>query len=443
MDIRNNEIMFSNIHKQHELFYECRHGSKVIFDNVLFYKGFIAIVDMKYKCCEDTKRAKLVVGIRNLESNIFCPLNVIILLKEKETKFISIKVKNKNKYIFKNDDKCIIEMQCIYGGILFESVGLQVWFEKKRVYNKTADCAKEICIVNKKFLQSYKNNIPDFLVARTDGLFLYTKSSVSHLIRADVFYGLTKIANEWWGFLHNNHVGKIISFFIDDGVVGKVNVRIDGLHQDVHQIDFVGDALYVSDTANNRILVYSDIIDRFNVSSEDFSFALYPNGEAKRGDKNYCHFNSIFEYNNKIYVVAHNYTMTTGKSSEIYKLDKSGKVEDIIKTKTNSAHNCYIDEANNYYICDSASGGVKKNSKDIFKCNYFTRGLSLSKDFIIVGGSSIDFVKGKAHRSNLPGKIFVLNNKFQQMFSYDVFKAQIMEIRQINDEFGLTNYRRG
>lgn len=288
-------------------------------------------------------------------------------------------------------------------------------------------------------------HIPDisFLVSTAgSGLLLVTGNTVSKIIDASGFYGITKEAENWWVFGYTNEKGFVISFNIDGKTGYNIQKRIEGLSYAVHQIDFVNDDLLLTDTYHNSFRVFRDIADKSLCRPDDALRILTPRGlVASRKDKNYCHINSIYCDSNKIYILAHNNTFKTGRKSEIFIYDLDYNKIDIWPTPYSSAHNFYRGDME--LICDSESGTLMKNNEVAFECDdkSFTRGLSVSDDYIIVGSSGISPVR--EDRQYLDGNIYILDINFNRVAKIAIPKTQIMDIRRVDkSDYGLSNMER-
>jgi len=288
--------------------------------------------------------------------------------------------------------------------------------------------------------------MPDisFIVGTSNhGALLFYEGKCTQIIKAPVVYGITKYEDNWWIYIRAKKSGRIVSFDIRHCGGFNFKTRIKGLDGGIHQIDFIDTDLFVTDTYSNRILVYKNAAYKNkDMLAGECSKKIYPAGKLndkvwRREQKNYAHFNSIYKHEDKIYILAHNDTHNTGKKSEVYELSKNFTVVDKLNIDASNAHNYYIDK-DGYLTCDSLNNRILKNGKEVFKCNTFVRGLSISEDYIIVGGSGIEFDRGI--RKHKHSHIYILDKNFDTVARVRIPRCQIMEIRRVDkDEYGLSN----
>lgn len=292
----------------------------------------------------------------------------------------------------------------------------------------------------------------EFLVATSSyGLLLFSNKKCTLIDKSTVSFGITKYNEEWWNFSHYKENGYIYSFKINNGKATDFKMRICGAHKSVHQIDFIGKDLFIMDTRFNRISKYNNMCDiKHLISANDFDNAIYPNGrlevrfgeklEHMREAKEYAHFNSIFRYKNLTYIVAHNDTYRKGIKSEIYVLDDKYNVINVYPADGGNCHNIYTN-GKDELICDSLSGKLKNNKKSVFctKPKRFIRGLSVSDDYIITGGSNVCMEREK--RNDGYGYVYILNrDTFSLVATIKIEKCQVMEIKRADaKEYTLSN----
>jgi hypothetical protein len=163
----------------------------------------------------------------------------------------------------------------------------------------------------------------------------------------------------------------------------------------------------------------------------------YPLGSLEEGRKsaNYAHINSVYGFSDRIYLVCHNETKKTGKLSQIAVLDHSIEVRELIMTKARNAHHVGMYKGQTY-CCDSLGGGLLCDGKTVFTTDLFTRGLSISDDGILLGGSEY---AARSKRESASGAIFLLDHDFnlQQMIQ---LPGMVQEIRRLDAvDYGLSN----
>ena len=283
----------------------------------------------------------------------------------------------------------------------------------------------------------------DFLIATQSlGLLFYNNGKIIRFFKEKGFYGITKFSGTFFAFHKTGMHGNIISFRIESNKAIDVKLIIKGLSRGIHQIDFIGQDLYVTNTYDNSILIYSNLVSKHNLHWRDYNKIIYPNGKLQNGRKssNYNHFNSLFKYKNKIFLIAHNETKKTNRPSEIFSLN-SFTLNTLDRKKINGSncHNIYIDNENKMF-CKSHEGTLNINGKDvILHKNIFTRGLSVSDEYIILGGSDIQPDRLKREETN--GYIYIYDSQLSLKQTILIQNVQIQEINMVINEKTLSNYR--
>ena len=300
---------------------------------------------------------------------------------------------------------------------------------------------------NSKFIEfksSRKVDIKPFLIATSSqGLLLYFNGKITKLFNEKGFYGITKLSNKFYAFHKTGMHGNIISFKLKDNKAIENKIIVKGLSRGIHQIDFINNDLYVTNTYDNSILIYKDAKNKENINWKKFDDIIYPNGKLNNGrsSDNYNHFNSIFKYKNDIHIIAHNETKKTKRKSEIYTINYSKRKNITIqKTDGSNCHNIYLNKNQKIY-CKSLEGILSINNKDVISHkDIFTRGLSVSDKHIILGGSEIQLKRENRDTTN--GYIFIYNTELELKQKISIKNTQIQEIRLVNNEKTLSNYIR-
>lgn len=262
------------------------------------------------------------------------------------------------------------------------------------------------------------------VVATKNGLYVLNEGKLSRILGGE-FYGITKFKDQIYVFEKAKEKGRVI--ILDQRFENDFfEVLIDDLSLGCHQIDIIQSKLFITDTYNNRILIYDIKGELLDVK--------YPIGKLKygRSSANYGHINSMYEYKDQIYLLCHNESKKTSRKSEILKLDKELELIDRFSVEAFSAHNCVFYESE-LIICDSLNNSVISNNKIKFKSNFFTRGISITKTHILIGGSEYS---SRSARSYASGVIFVLDCNFQLIEEISI-PGMVQEIRNI-DEIDLT-----
>lgn len=272
-----------------------------------------------------------------------------------------------------------------------------------------------------------------FIISTTTGLWILKDDTVKK-ITIGSSYGITRIGKRWYASQRVGRFSRIISFRFDlsksQPVMRDIHIEHTGLPLNIHQIDSYNKKLFIIDTLKNRIL-YSNRKRKIK--------RIYPNKLMKSNypaDKN-NHFNSVYITNEYIYVLAHNSWLKPPKPSQIYVLHISNyKNYKIIETTAQEAHNIVLFN-NELVYCDSKGGKLIWGNSCIFTDKkHFLRGLALTKDMIVVGGSQIIERDKRAFSDSV---IWFLDYKGNVKRSIELKKiGQINEIRAIDFDYGLS-----
>ena len=270
-----------------------------------------------------------------------------------------------------------------------------------------------------------------YVVASKSGLFLLKRDNL-YRIREGDFYGVTIQDNSLLVFERIGNRGRIIS--LEQDVSGRVKERgkviLRGLSHGCHQIDMIDDQLYITDTYNNRILE----VELVNKSIRSF----YPLGTLSNGRKstNYGHINSIIRHNAQYYIYCHNETTKTERKSQIIITKNLETPEKILDLEDENGHNVVVFRECIYH-CDSMNSKLRVNNEVVFECEKFTRGLSISEDSILLGGS--DYAN-REDRSKSAGSIYILSIDHKLIDQF-WFPGMVQEIRRLDKpDYSLTKY---
>lgn len=273
----------------------------------------------------------------------------------------------------------------------------------QKVIQKLFGVSLPICISNLKV----PSNLC-YIISTKRALYLIKNGKLYSLFAGTV-YGATIKDERVIFYNESNTKGSILSL-CEDFKIQKIHTLLKNLPSGIHQVDFIGEHLYCINTYNNSILVYDQYMN--------FVQEIFPNGKLSNGrsSTNYNHYNSIFKYNNTIYLVAHNETVKTKRYSEIWKSFDNFENVNIEITNASCAHNIYKDNECRL-ICNSLEGELLNNNRVVFKCDSFLRGLSVSHDQIVVGGS--EYSK-RRYRNLLGGFLYFLNKDFNYIMTIQI-----------------------
>ncbi len=290
--------------------------------------------------------------------------------------------------------------------------------------------------------EGHLNGIQFFLGTKT-GLMYFDGQALWRLFGGRV-YGITRHNKRWYATWNSpiriggkkiSQSGTIVSFYFCDEKIQHLRIEAAPLNQEIHQIDAWNNNLYVTDTANNRVIEYK--IKNGKLTQKNLH---YPNGKIKKGKKssNYAHINSIFRKKEFIYLMFHNHTKYTGKKSQIAVINREWEVVDIINIDAESAHNIFKSEGNIVY-CDSQNGRLVRNSDTLFEKNVYIRGLAVSKYWWLVGGSEF---ADREERGSTNGYVYKWN-KYSEKIESSIRipnSGSIYEIRlKSKKDYGMSN----
>ncbi len=276
------------------------------------------------------------------------------------------------------------------------------------------------------------------LVASRQGLYAIN-SERSVLVLEGQFFGVSLRQGAFVCFQAHGQLtstaahGRLIELRLEDGRITHTAVRRQGLPNGCHQVDFIDRYLYVMDTYSNRVL-------RFD---QDFapSGEFLPVGAAgfNRWDEGYAHLNSIIRRGDEVFLLKHNGTAKTGKKSEVLRCGLDLEVRETIALDGGACHNIVFLEDGRFLVCDSVGGNLIDSRGEIYPVDdMWTRGLSVSRDQIVVGSSF--YGPERRRRRYLPGKIYFLDHDFRRLSTLEL-PAAPTEIRRLDGlDRSLSNY---
>jgi hypothetical protein len=274
----------------------------------------------------------------------------------------------------------------------------------------------------------------DLLIATKRGLYRLVDGKLWHLLSGE-FYGLSHFDGRWYAFERTGSCGRLASFMLIDCKLGDAQRLGERLSPGCHQIDFIGDRLFVTDTYNNRLLVFS--IENGAMHECAAVFPPGPLAEGRRSE-NYAHMNSLWSDGERIYLLYHNETAKTQRHSEIVRLDENLAVVETFVTAGRSAHNV-IRHAGDFLVCSSLDGSLLHGDREVYRGQRFTRGLCVTNEHIIIGGS--DYGK-RSDRNRLRGSVTVLDMEYHALAEFEV-PGMVQEIRRTEGfDLGLSNSAR-
>lgn len=267
------------------------------------------------------------------------------------------------------------------------------------------------------------------LIGTISGLLLWSDGVVSELLPGRV-YGISKLKNRWYCFRSFEEKNEILELnIVSDKLVSYRTIIMSSFG--VHQIDFYNERLIVSDTRNNRILIYPNLLE--------IPITVVPNKiQNAQLTETHLHLNSVYCVNGALYAIAHNLSTKYNRPSELYEISLNNY--EIIKHSIidgRDCHNVYVDN-NKLMFLDSFNGRVVYDGKQVFKKeDCFLRGLSVTEDYYVVGST----LRASREQRNV-SSILILDKSFKCIFEHKLDVA-IFEIRCLDQpDFSLSDTSR-
>lgn len=267
----------------------------------------------------------------------------------------------------------------------------------------------------------------DHIVASRAGLFA-VRPGESQLVAYGQFYGIAIDENAIYAFeacgqprIRSNR-GRIICLRHRDGRIDSEDVIASKLDNGCHQMDLIDGQLYLTDTYNQRLLIIA--LDGTLVDT------IYPLGRLEREAPNdYAHINSLLAVGDSFCLLKHNNSLKSGLNSEIAVFNRQWQPMETIALEGQGCHNLALLEDGNLVSCGSMAGEIIGPGLSPIKiCDRMTRGLSVSEDQVVVGGSAM---LSRDMRDQASGEVYFLNRDFRQLGPANI-PGPVMEIRRID-----------
>lgn len=290
-------------------------------------------------------------------------------------------------------------------------------------------------------------NVAPFLVTTTAGLFLWSDHGFRALMPGTM-YGLAVHADgdAAFAFQQTGGYGRIVELRGLSGLAGlsgpsgtpTVETRIWGLSRWVHQIDLVGTRLVVTDTDRNRLLFFDPPPGGGPVHASAATRAHFVGGDARasRESPNYHHINSVVRRGDRLYVMAHNHSVRTGRPSEMYVFDDALEDVEVLPTQGRCCHNiCFADGA--MLWCRSLEGTLSRDGVDVARTDGFTRGLAVNGDTVLLGISRLGADRTGSAQQAVAIEIY--SRDFTRRGRITLAAGQVREIRFLRGDLGMSN----
>lgn len=272
-----------------------------------------------------------------------------------------------------------------------------------------------------------------FLISASSGLWYLNGKKLKMILPGGCF-GITGGLKEWYVCQYTGNYSRILKFDLieEKNEVFMVNKKnyLKGLSPNIHQIDLYKNRLYVVNAEENSILVSNGK----NTYSEYF-----PNKRVKKGAKGSNHFNSVFVNENGIHLMAHNGTTKDERDSEIYILDiNTLRVKNKFSLNAQKAHNIFFVN-NSLAYCNSPAGELIINESVAFKNeNYFLRGIAITEESIIAGGSEFATRENRDKTSSIIFELDYSGKLKNELLIKNI--GQIYDIRYVGNDLGMSDF---
>lgn len=274
----------------------------------------------------------------------------------------------------------------------------------------------------------------DHLVASRRGLFAVNPRE-HRLIAHGLFFGLTIDGNDIFAFeacdrpRAASNRGRIVRLSRDGDRIISAEIIAEGLDNGCHQIDLIGETLFVADTYCQRIIAVGP-----DGATREYE-PLPP--LVKRGwAPHYAHMNSLIASGEQRLILLHN--GAEASPSEVALLDADWRIVERRPLAGRGCHNFAILEDGSLLSCGSAAGElIGSDGLRVKVSELMTRGLSVGKDTIVVGGSAFS---ERDRRDELPGAIYFLDRDYRTLATLPM-PGPPTEIRRIDGaDLSLSNH---
>ncbi|MCF6437761.1 hypothetical protein [Pseudoalteromonas sp. MMG022] len=272
-----------------------------------------------------------------------------------------------------------------------------------------------------------------YIMASREGLYVLNAHGYKKVLRGS-FYGVTVGPDGHLYCFQNagvNHrkqnKGRILKLELnaEKTKILRCSVCVSELHAACHQIDFIGDHLYIVDCQNGKILRTDAAVSRIE---ESFS----PLGEMTQQEAfSGPHLNSLCAHpDGTIWLLLHNSGL---KQSEIVVVDKLFQVQKRFFIDAGMAHNIvFSNDDNSYLVCDSFGGRVVSDKGEVFNVGSFMpRGIALDNKYCVVGDSCF---QTRVYRRYIPGHVHFYEAGTWKKVAEMSVPAAPTEIRRIDGQ---------
>lgn len=258
------------------------------------------------------------------------------------------------------------------------------------------------------------------LVSTRQGLFAVSRTECRSIAHG-LFFGLTLDGTDILAFeacdepRAPTNMGRIVRLRRDGDRIVSAEIIAQGLGNGCHQIDLIGDTVFVTDTYRQRIIA---------IARDGGITEFDPIGADDAGG--YVHINSLIAAGDRRFLMLHN---GGARASEVAILDAGWRVIERRPLPGQGCHNLAILEDGSLLACGSFAGElISTDGLRVKITDLMTRGLSVGGNTILVGGSTFS---ERDRRDDLPGALYFLDRDYRLRATRSL-PAPPMDIRRID-----------
>ena len=272
------------------------------------------------------------------------------------------------------------------------------------------------------------------VVASREGLYVVSPNTYKRLMRG-AFYGLSIKNGAIYCFQscgqRRQNGGRILKLELDAHRIRNVEVVAKGFDDGCHQIDFIGNDLFIVDCYNGRILEITP--------GKPGSKTYYPLGRLSREvARDEYHMNSLAGHpDGTVWILLHN---KNKKPSEVLVVNRDFELLRRFSVNAGAAHNIvFTGKDHEFLIADSCGARIMSSHGAVGEIEMMRpRGISLDDRTCVVGDS---FFCARPFRRYVPGRVHFFNRQSWICESSLLLPAAPTEIRRIDGlDFSLSNY---
>ncbi|MFJ4689557.1 hypothetical protein [Streptomyces sp. NPDC088789] len=277
----------------------------------------------------------------------------------------------------------------------------------------------------------------EFIATTSRGIVIWRQGGIQGWRRGR-FFGITLQEGRAYSFHETGRHGRIVSLDLESNLGGEMVTHIWGLNRWIHQIDFIDDDLVVVDTLRNRFLLYPNVEDLRSRHHSARHQVINPTPRDRKGRRSphYRTFNSVYRHEDRIYVVAHNHSVVTGRESEVWVFDKDWALLETLPTGGHCCHNV-VSHEDGLVINHSLEQAVTIDGLEVAKTKGFNRGIAYNGEYILIGSSI--FAEDHTQRDHDDAFVEVFDRNFKPVGQIVLPQCSLRDVRFLNGDRSLSN----